>query len=198
MSGVRYLPTSETNSLTMTLTFGIPFITAPIVTANVVGLNARYAVQGVNSSPFTFVVTVTRTDSPDGWTKSPMLIWKAIGPEVPDPKGFQEIGESDYVTANVTVNFPEPFDVAPNIFAWVMGTFANQTTYSAQMISVNKSGFQCTVRRTDKNAGWKENPVLLWTVIEDSDTVGCCLPRVKFVRRSVKTVCGRMKMIRKR
>ncbi|CAK8673228.1 unnamed protein product [Clavelina lepadiformis] len=164
--GEQYLPKSKRNSLQMTLVYPIPFRVTPTVTVNVLENGNRFQVEGIVSTPLAFRFTVARTDSPDGWTESPMMIWKAMGPKVPDPKGFQNIGNSDKNTLDVTVNFSEPRDEAPNIFAWVLGTFANQITYAVQMGSINSGGFQCTVRRTDDTNGWNQNPTLFWTIID--------------------------------
>ncbi|CAK8673273.1 unnamed protein product [Clavelina lepadiformis] len=187
--GVRYLPQSKRNSLQMTLVYPIPFRVTPAVKVNVLGIGSRFQAEGIVSTSLAFQFTVTRTDTPDGWTESPMMIWKAIGPEVPDPKGFQKIGNSDKNTLDVTVSFSEPRDEVPNIFAWVLGTFANQITYAVQIGSINSGGFQCTVRRTDDTNGWDQNPTLFWTIIDnDSNHQISTLENLEIC--SEKCVCG--------
>ncbi|CAK8673272.1 unnamed protein product [Clavelina lepadiformis] len=162
-NGVENIATSKTNSLTMVLVFPIAFKGTPDVTASALG-NARFEVQDIIPTPLAFKFTITRTDAPDGWSESPLFTWKAIGREVTDPKGFQEIGKSNSNTLNVTVYFPEPYVTAPDIFAWVVGSFANQITYLVDITRVNRTEFQCTVKRTNAATGWNENPTLCWTI----------------------------------
>ncbi|CAK8673236.1 unnamed protein product [Clavelina lepadiformis] len=164
----QILPKSTENSKTFTLSFPRPYLSKnPQVAASVQGRIGTYAVGGVVSSSLSFRFTAIRTDKLRGWTEQPTLLWNALGLEVPPAQGDQEVGSSPTNTANVSVQFSSPKDPPPKkIFAWVIGDFLSQMTYTVEMDSINSGGFQCTVRRTDATSGWNENPTLFWTVIQ--------------------------------
>ncbi|CAK8673224.1 uncharacterized protein LOC143468940 [Clavelina lepadiformis] len=166
--GTQSLPTSDKNTLNLTFSFPIPYNgTKPQVTATVQGSIGTYKVQDVVITPLQFKFGVTRTDQTNGWTEEPQLEWTAVGREVPPAEGTQVIEKSSSNTADITVKFPSTIDPAPKkIFAWVIGDFFSQITYAVQMGSINSSGFQCTVKRTDTASGWDESPSLFWTIIQ--------------------------------
>ncbi|CAK8674666.1 unnamed protein product [Clavelina lepadiformis] len=109
-----------------------------------------------------FDCTVKRNDQQTGWTQEPILTWEATGDQVPEAIGSEKLGPSTKNEINIQVKFPPDVVNTTTVTAWVKGKIESPARFSATVNNKDYKGFECTVRRMDRDDGWSQDPTLFW------------------------------------
>ncbi|CAK8674628.1 unnamed protein product [Clavelina lepadiformis] len=162
----RRLSGSGSHTLGWRIQFPVPYQVAPKVQAWVIGEQKypdRFSVKVSSINTNGFDLTVTRLDQNKGWKQSPTLYWDVEGDPAVTSSESRVVSGSRSNTLNWRVQFPTPYKTQPKIFTWVRGDLKYPDRFTVNVNSIDREGYDVSIRRIDQGKGWKQKPRIFWS-----------------------------------